>query len=64
MCKSAWFGLGNSSSQKKPVNQCRACFMGVPLEVTGPGPGTTLKKTKLLTHHISLVDVLESEYNS
>ena len=38
--------------------------MGVSLEVTGPGVGTTLKKTKLLTHSISLVNVLESEYNS
>jgi len=34
----------NSSSQKMPVNQRWACFMGVSLEVTGPGVGTTLKK--------------------
>jgi len=38
--------------------------MGVTLEVTGHGVGTTLKKTKLLMHSISLVNVLESEYNS
>ena len=38
--------------------------MGVSLEVTGHGIGTTLKKTKLLAHSVSLVNVLESEYNS
>ena len=38
--------------------------MGVSLEVIGPGVGTTLKKTKLVLRSISLVSVLESEYNS
>jgi len=56
--------FGNSSSRKMSVNQRGACFMGVSLKVTGPGVGTTLKKTKLLTHSISLVNVPESEYNS
>ena len=54
------FGLafGNSSLQKMLVNQCRSCFMGVPLEVTG---GTTLKP---LAYIIPIVDALESRYNS
>ena len=47
-----------------PVNQRGACFIGVSLEVIGLGVGITLKKTKLVTHSISLVSVLESEYNS
>jgi len=38
--------------------------MGVSLEVIGPGVGTTLKKTKLVSHSISLVSMLQSEYNS
>jgi len=61
MCKNVWLVFGNSSSR---VNQRGACFMGVSLEATGLGVGTTLNKTKLVTYSISLVNVLESEYNS
>ena len=64
MCKSAWFGLWKLPREKCQFNQRGACFMGVSVEVTGPGVGTTLKKTKLVTHSISLVNVLQSEYNS
>ena len=64
MCKNVWLVNGNSSSRTMPVNQRGARFMGVSLEVIGPGVGTTLKKTKLVLHSISLVSVLESEYNS
>ena len=64
ICKNVWLVIGNYSSRTMPVNQRGACFMGVSLEVIGPGVGITLKKTKLVSHNISLVNVLESEYNN
>jgi len=51
-----------------PREQCQIISAGpvlwVCLEVIDPGVGITLKKTKLVTHRISLVNALESEYNS